>query len=288
MTYIIAGTRLQLSSFVDRLTHAAQANRSLLCVGLDPDPDLMADPDVVGFNRAIIDATSDLVCAYKPNMGFYEALGLDGLRSLEKTVEYIREVAPSIVVIGDAKRGDIASSSVMYARAMFDVWGFDAATVNGYGGGESLTPFFERTNCGVLVWCRSSNPGAGELQDVSVGACGNDRHFYEQVAERAVAWNQHGNVGVVVGATYPEQLSKVRSICRDMPILLPGVGAQAGEMESAVRVGVDRHGRNLIVSSSRSVLYASKRSDFAAAARDAAADLRDAINYTLEQCGLDW
>ena len=147
---------VRMNSFRDRLARAVDANRSLLCVGLDPDPALMAIPDVAEFNRAIVDATKDLVCAYKPNMSFYEALGADGLRALEETIDHIRKSAPSAVVISDAKRGDIASSSAKYARALFDVWGFDAATVNPYAGGDSIAPFLEYGDRGVFVLCQGT------------------------------------------------------------------------------------------------------------------------------------
>ena len=275
-----------MDSFRDRLTRAFEANRSLLCVGLDPDPALMAIPDVDAFNRAIVDATSDLVCAYKPNLGFYEALGADGLRALWDTIDHIRRAAPSAIILADAKRGDIASSSVKYARALFDVWGFDAATVNPYQGGDSLAPFLEYGDRGVFVLCRTSNRGAGELQDLPVDGVNGARPLYEVVAERASAWNGRGNVGLVVGATYPEQLRRVRALCPDMPVLLPGVGAQEGELRASVNAGVDGNGRGLIVSSSRSVLYASSGNDFAEAARAAAERLRDEIDDILEQDGL--
>ena len=272
-----------MDSFCERLSRAVDANRSLLCVGLDPDPALLPTPDAAGFNRAIVDATKDLVCGYKPNLSFYEALGVDGLRALGETLDHIRKSAPAAVVIGDAKRGDIASSNAMYARSLFDVWGFDAATVNAYTGGESLAPFLEYGDRGVFVLCRSSNPGAGDLQDLQVAG---GRQVYEVVAERAAAWNGRGNVGLVVGATYPDQLSRVRTLCPGLPVLLPGVGAQRGELRAAVRAGVDPSGRGLIVSSSRGILYASAGRDFAAAARGAAERLRNEINDTLEQDGM--
>ena len=275
-----------MDSFRDRLTRAFDANRSLLCVGLDPDPALMAVPDIAAFNRAIVDATSDLVCAYKPNLSFYEALGAEGLRALWDTIDHIRSAAPSAIILADAKRGDIASSSAKYARALFDVWGFDAATVNPYAGGDSLAPFLEYGDRGVFVLCRTSNRGAGDLQDLPVDGVNGARPLYEVVAERASAWNERGNVGLVVGATYPEQLRRVRALCPGMPVLLPGVGAQEGELRASVDAGVDGYGRGLIVSSSRSVLYASSGNDFAEAARAAAGRLRDEINDILERDGL--
>ena len=275
--------------FVERLLSASQANSSLVCVGLDPDPALMPIADVAAFNRAIVDSTNDLVCAYKPNLAFYEALGVPGLEALAATVAHIKEVAPDVVVIGDAKRGDIDSSSRRYAKALFEVWGFDAATVNGYGGRDAIEPFLEYESKGVFVWCRSSNPGAGELQDLRLSSGGTAMPLYEWVAVRAAEWNSRGNVGLVVGATYPDELGVVRARCPDMPILLPGAGAQQGDLKTSITAGADSAGRNLIVSASRSVLYASRdQTGFAPAARDAAANLRDRINRMLEEEGKGW
>ncbi len=278
-----------MSEFVQRLLAASETNRTLLCVGLDPDPSLMAIKDVASFNKAIVDATGDLVCAYKPNMAFYEALGLPGLAALEATISYIRAEAPGVVVVSDAKRGDVGHANQHYARALFDVWGFDAATVNAWGGGEALEPFLEYTNKGVFVWCRSSNPGAGEFQDLGVSSGGSKRRFFEMVAQRAGDWNRRGNVGLVVGATYPMDLEVVRALCPSMPILVPAVGAQGGDLTASVAAGIDTAGRNLIVSSSRSIIYASRdRADFAQAARRVAEDLRARINGTLQQKGKGW
>ena len=279
-----------LLSFVQRLGAAARANRSLLCVGLDPDPARMAVDDVTQFNKTIVDATKDLVCAYKPNLPFYEALGLPGLEALKETVGYIRAKAPDVVIVGDGKRGDIASTNVHYARALFEVWGFDAATVNCYGGGESLEPFLGYQDKGVFVWCRSSNEGAREFQDLKVSAGpGPNPPMYEWVATRSKEWDRGGNVGLVVGATYPKELEMVRSICPDQPILVPAVGAQAGDLSTAVSGGMDAAGRNVIISSSRSVLYASNDPKmFGEAARKSAIALRDNINGSLEEQGKGW
>ena len=278
-----------MKKFVDRLWEASRANRSLVCVGLDPDPDLMAIPSVLEFNRAIVDATQDLVCAYKPNLPFYEALGREGIEALEKTVSYIRERAPGVVIVGDGKRGDIASTNVKYAKAMFETWGFDAATVNAYGGGETLEPFLDYPERGVFVWCRSSNPGAAELQDLRLGPENHSMALYEWMAQRASAWNSRGNVGLVVGATYPEQLRIVRAHCPGMPILVPGVGAQAGDLQGSVKQGLDAGPLNILVSSSRGITYASRDEEhFAQAAREAAGRLKDSINRILTQEGRGW
>ncbi|HXH21041.1 MAG TPA: orotidine-5'-phosphate decarboxylase [Dehalococcoidia bacterium] len=261
--------------FLEKLEAAVERNDSLLCVGLDPDPALMAIEDVAAFNRAIIEATSDLVCCYKPNLAFYEALGGEGWDALRATMA---AVPAHIPVIADAKRGDIGNTAAAYARAIFDVLGADAMTVNCYGGRDSMEPFLEREDRGVLVWCRSSNPGAGDLQDLEVSFGPDRQPLWQVVALRARAWNTRGNVGLVVGATYPVQLAQARALCPDMPVLVPGVGAQEGAVGEAVRAGLDARGRGIIVSASRGVTYASRGRDFAEAAREAALKLRDEIN----------
>ncbi|TEU03291.1 MAG: orotidine-5'-phosphate decarboxylase [Dehalococcoidia bacterium] len=270
-------------NFLEKLLNAARTNRSLLCIGLDPDPELMPWGDVAEFNRAIVDATLDLVCAYKPNLAFYEALGIDGLKALEKTVDYIPADIP---VIGDAKRGDIGNTARAYARALFETLGFDAATVNPYLGYDSLEPFIEYREKGVFILCRTSNAGSAHFQDLllyekSAKAGEGVKALFEVVAQRAREWNTFGNVGLVVGATYPEELRRVRELCPQMPLLIPGIGAQGGDLASAVRYGVDAQGEKAIISSSRQIIYASKGKDFAEAARGAALKLRDEINRYL-------
>lgn len=278
-----------MTTFPERLRAASEAKRSLVCVGLDPDPDLMAVPDVAVFNAAIVDATKDLVCAYKPNLSFYEALGIDGLRALEKTIRHVRDTAPHAVVLGDAKRGDIASTNVRYASALFDVWGFDAATVNGYAGGESLQPFFDYKDRGVFVWCRSSNEGSREFQDLSLTDGRETSALYEWMARRAVEWNTTGNLGLVVGGTYPQELARVRAVAPGVPILVPGVGAQSGELDASVRSGLDHDAPNILINSSRGITYASQdKSDFEQVAREAAENLRKRINRILTGEGMAW
>jgi orotidine-5'-phosphate decarboxylase len=263
-------------NFVEKLLKAACANKSLLCIGLDPDPALMpAGVGIVEFNRAIIEATSDLVCAYKPNLAFYETLGAEGFDVLKDTIACI---PPSIPTIGDAKRGDIGNTARAYAKSLFEMFGFDAATVNPMMGFDSLEPFIEYRDRGVFILCRTSNPGSADLQDQLLAS----GPMYELIAELARGWNKYGNIGLVVGATYAEEISRVRAICPDMPLLIPGVGAQSGDLASAVRYGVDSRREKAIISSSRQVIYASKGKDFAAAARDAASRLRDEINRYLE------
>ena len=276
-------------TFNAKLRAACEKNETLLCVGLDPDPALMATPDIRELNRSIVDATRDLVCAYKPNLAFYESAGSTGIDALADTVSYIHDSAPGVIVLADAKRGDIGSTNVHYARALFETWGFDAATVNGYTGGEALQPFLDYPDKGVFVLCRSSNPGAGELQDLEVAPAGEAMALYQWIASRARDWSSDGNIGMVVGATYPEELAEVRRLCPDMPILAPAVGAQAGDLEASVSAGVDSDGRNLVISSSRSVTYASRgKKDYASAARAAAERLRDDINRVLRENGTPW
>ncbi len=257
--------------FVDKLLNASRKNKSWLCIGLDPDPELMPAVDVLQFNKAIIEATSDLVCAYKPNLAFYEALGTEGLATLEKTVKYIPGDIP---VIGDAKRGDIGNTARAYAKALFSVLGFDAATVNPYLGFDSIEPFINYQDKGVFILCRTSNRGATDFQDLLT----NGLPLYEAVAQKAKEWDIHGNIGLVVGATYPEELKKVRSICPEMPLLIPGIGAQRGDLASAVGYGVDARGEKAIINVSRQILYASKEKDFAQAARNIAEKIRQQIN----------
>ena len=278
-----------MATFTDRLDAACAANQSLVCVGLDPDPALMPIEDVFAFNKSIVDATHDLVCAYKPNIAFYEALGLPGLRALEQTIQHIRDVAPGVIILVDAKRGDVGNTAAAYARALFEVWGFDAATVSPYLGGDSLDPFLEYRDRGVFILCRTSNPGAGDLQDTMVASNGDShRPLYQVVALRAGEWNRYGNVGLVVGATYPSELEQVRSLCPEMPFLIPGIGSQEGELEQAVRRGVDGKGRRAVLNSSRGIIYASSGRDFAEAARRATLSLRDAINSILTSEGRGW
>ena len=265
-----------MPTFREKLTAAAKKNESLVCVGLDPDPALMPVEDVAEFNAAIIEATADLVCCYKPNIAFYEALGIPGLEALRRTLECIPRGVP---VICDAKRGDIGSTAKAYATALFERWGFDAATVNPYLGRDSVEPFLEYSDRGVLVLCHTSGPGSVDFQDLQVERDGYKRPLFEEVALRAHQWNERGNAGLVLGATFPQQMETARRLCPDMVILAPGVGAQGGDLEATVSAGVDADGGGLIVNSSRGILYASRsRDDFADAARRAADELRQAIN----------
>ena len=278
-----------MTTFTQHLDAICDTNQTLLCVGLDPDPTLLPIKDVAEFNKAIVDATHDLVCAYKPNIAFYEALGLPGLEALQKTVQHIRDVNPSIIILIDAKRGDIGNTSAAYAKALFEVWDFDAATVSPYLGSDGLQPFLEYKNKGVFILCRTSNPGAKDFQDLVVvpkESRENARPLYEMVAISALEWNKSGNVGLVLGATYPEELKAVRDICPDLPFLIPGVGSQGGQLEQAVQLGVNALGRRALINSSRGVIYASTGVDFQEAARSAASNLRDSMNNALRLEGL--
>ncbi|MEO8970548.1 MAG: orotidine-5'-phosphate decarboxylase [Ktedonobacteraceae bacterium] len=271
--------------FITKLEQCWQRD-SLVCIGLDPDyaqlpasikQDKSVEEALFVFNREIIDATHDLVCAYKPNAAFYEAQGNNGLQAMIRTVQYIHDTYPHIPVILDAKRGDIGSTNLGYVAAAFDIIGADAITVHPYLGKEALAPFLARKEKGIIVLAKTSNPGASEFQDLSVG---NDGEPLFQVVARHVAqiWNANRNCAVVVGATYPEDLRKVRAVIGDMPVLIPGIGVQGGEVAATVQAGKDSRGRGMIISASRSILYASKGSDFAQAARKAAGQLRAEIN----------
>jgi len=266
-------------NFIEKLTRIAQKNKSLLCIGLDPDPELM--PEKIGifeYNKAIIDATADLVCAYKPNIAFYEALGNEGLDALKHTVDYIPGAIPVIV---DAKRGDIGNTSAAYARAIFYHFGFDATTVNPYLGFDSIEPFIQYRDKGVFILCRTSNTGSTDFQTLRCEVENGYRSLFEIVALRANQWNTHGNIGLVVGATYPEELRLIRQSHPDMPLLIPGIGAQGGDLDLTVRYGVDALGEKAIINSSRQIIYASQGEDFAEAARRAASTLQDQINHCL-------
>ncbi|HWZ64411.1 MAG TPA: orotidine-5'-phosphate decarboxylase [Steroidobacteraceae bacterium] len=272
-----------MSAFTQRLKRAWEKNDSLLCVGLDPEierlPEALAavPAPIFQFNKAVIDATADLVCAYKPQFAHYAACEAED--QLERTIDYIHRTYPDIPVILDGKRGDVGHTAERYAAEAFERYAADAVTVNPYLGGDSLEPFLRHADKGVFVLCRTSNPGARDLQDLEVGA----RRVYHVVAELAAQrWNRNGNCALVVGATYPRELAEVRRIVGDMPLLLPGVGAQGADVAQAVTGGQTPAGTGLLISSSRAILYGSGSgragADFAAAARTAAQALRAQIN----------
>jgi orotidine-5'-phosphate decarboxylase len=267
-------------SFQERLRAAARANDSWLCVGLDPDP-ARVPAELAGrepaewlplFLQGIVDATRDLVCCFKPNIAFFEAFGVPGQIALRQV---LRGIPRDIPVLVDAKRGDIGSTAEAYARALFDELGADAVTVSPYLGGDALAPFFAYPDRGVFVLCKTSNPGSGELQNLTLA---DGDPLYVHVARRALTWDQHGTLGLVVGATYPSEVEAVRQAAPSVPFLVPGVGAQAGDLERAVQAGLDERGEGTIVNASRTITYASSGSDWQSAARAEAERLRSAIN----------
>lgn len=291
-----------------QLLEARWARGNFVCVGLDSELGKIPasvhqkvagsiSDAVVAFNRAIVDATKAIVCAYKPNGAFYEALGTSGIKALLETILYIHEVAPDVPVILDAKRADIGNTNAGYVKAAFDFLQADAITVHPYLGKEALLPFLARADKGIIVLCRTSNPGAGEFQDLPVpnpmvkpfkaGDAGVDITpgiipLYQRVAYNvAHDWNTSGNCAIVVGATYPEELAKVRGLVGDMPILIPGIGAQGGDLEKTVKAGKDSRGRGMIINSSRGIIFASAGEDFAEAARRETLKLHDAIRQCL-------
>lgn len=263
--------------FLDQLDRSWAASGSLLCVGLDPDPARFPAPldrghdAVLRFCKEIVDATADLVCAFKPQIAYFASQREEG--ALEQLCAYIRETYPDVTLILDAKRGDIGSTAEHYAREAFGRYGAHAVTVNPYLGGDSVEPFFAHGG-GVIALCRTSNPGGDDLQSLDCGG----RPLFVRVAEMVTReWSRHGDCGLVVGATYPEELRIVRETAGELPILVPGVGAQGGDPRAAVEAGATRDGRGLIVNSSRAIIYASGGDDFAEAARTAALEARRAV-----------
>ena len=254
------------------LLEAQWDQQKFLCVGLDPSLDKIPEAvqrantreTLIAFNHDLINATKDVVCAYKPNTAFYEAYGDEGWAALRETIEYVHEQARDVPVILDAKRADIGSTNEGYVTASFGHMRADAITVQPYLGSEALAPFLAQKDKGIIVLCRTSNTGSGELQDMIV----DGEPLFMRVAQLvAGTWNKNNNCALVVGATYPEELRKVRAAVGDLPILIPGVGAQGGDLEETVRAGRDKSGRGFIISASRSIIYASSGPDFAKAAR---------------------
>lgn len=264
-------------NFSRHLRSIQQASGSLLCIGLDTDvrriPRTLAGSvdAATEFNRRIVDATHDLVCAYKLNLAFYESMGDDGARCLRAT---LAEIPGTVITIGDAKRGDIGNSADAYARSLFEDFAFTATTVSPYMGEDSVLPFLRDGERGAFILAVTSNPGARDFQYLKV----RGRPLYEHVIAKTRRWNSRKNCGLVVGATRPKDLRRVRELAGEMPILIPGIGAQGGDLRSAVRFGCDKHGEMALINASRSVIYASAGSDFAGAARKEAIKLREEIN----------
>lgn len=259
---------------------AAWAERnSLLCVGLDPDPakfpaHLQGRPDAIfSFCREIVDATADLVCAFKPQIAYFAAQRAED--QLEQLIAHIHDKHPGVPVILDAKRGDIGSTAEQYAAEAFDRFKADAITINPYMGRDSAEPYLARADKGVIILCRTSNPGGSDLQFLEVGG----EKLYERVARLVSSeWNANGNCALVVGATFPAEIARVRQIVGDLPLLVPGIGAQGGDVEATLNAGRTANGTGLMINSSRAILYAGKGEDFAAKARQAAIETRDLIN----------
>ncbi|NYE28217.1 orotidine-5'-phosphate decarboxylase [Rhodanobacter sp. K2T2] len=271
-------------NFMQSLQLAWVRNDSLVCVGLDPEPTkfptaFRGKPDAIfDFCRAIVDATADLACAFKPQIAHFAALRAED--ALERLIAHIHARHPGVPVILDAKRGDIGSTAQHYATEAFDRYGADAVTLNPYLGRDSAQPFLDRADKGVILLCHTSNPGAADLQDLSVlDADGIAKPLYQHVAQIiARDWNTNGNCALVTGATWPKQLAEVRALIGDMPLLVPGIGAQGGDVEAVVRYGQTADHTGLMINSSRAILYASSGEDFAEAARAATQELRESIN----------
>ena len=260
------------ASALAKLEARIMATASLLCVGLDSAHDRLParfdreNHPQFAFNRSIIEQTLPYAAAYKPNLAFYEARGAAGWNDLAKTMELLRSMAPDVFTIADAKRADIGSTNAGYVTGLFDELGFDAITVQPYLGAEALGPFLDREDKACIVLCRTSNPGAGELQDLDV----NGAPLWEVVATKVRdEWNAQGNCMLVVGATYPQELARARELCPDLPFLVPGVGAQGGDVESVVDAGLDARGGGLLINASRSIIFADDPGAEARALRDA-------------------
>ena len=265
--------------FVQKLAAACRQNNSILCIGLDPDPEKMPEGvDLLTFNRTIINGTKDLVCAYKPNIAFYEAMGAEGLEALRKTCEHIPEHIPVII---DAKRGDIGNTAKAYAKAIFEGYRCEAVTVSPYLGRDSLEPFMAYEDKALFVLCRTSNAGAADFQSRAVKTDDGEKPLFEVVAAKVNEWNGAENLGLVVGATFPDELKTIRRAYPTMPLLIPGVGTQGGKLSDVCALGVDKRRERTIINVSRQVLYSSSKADWAQAARNAALALWNDANFYL-------
>lgn len=270
--------------FYEKLENIWKKNNSLICVGLDPDlkkiPKAILNEKypIFEFNRRIIDSTADFVCSYKPQIAYYSAYGAEN--QLELTIKYLKDKYPEIPVILDAKRGDIGSTAEMYVKEVFNRYQADAVTVNPFMGGDTLKPFLDREDKGVVILCKTSNPGSDEIQGVK----NNNLYIYEEIAKRAQnSWNYNNNIVLVVGATYPEEMEKIRKIAHGLPFLVPGIGAQGGDPEKVIKNGIRDDNYGLIISSSRGIIYAGMRynisgEDFDLYAGEAAKKLKNLIN----------
>lgn len=271
------------------MLRAKWAEEKFVCVGLDTDlekipPDLRfpgITETMYGYNSAIVNATKDLVCAYKPNLAFYLHRGVSGIQALIETVAYIRNTAPDVPVILDAKFADIGNTNKGYAGFAYDTCGADAVTLHPYLGQEALKPFLDRKDKGCIILCRTSNPGGGEFQDLEIrhDQCQDMHQLFRDLANRVARyWNQNGNCCLVAGATYPDELALIRKVAGEIPLLIPGIGKQGGDLEKTVRAGMDLRGQGMIINSSRGIIFASSGEDFAVRAREETQKLHDEIN----------
>jgi orotidine-5'-phosphate decarboxylase len=276
-------------SFTTRLNSIQERHRSLLCVGLDPEParfpgSMKGDASsIFDFCAAIVEATKDLVCAYKPQIAYFHANRAED--QLERLMMHIRRAAPEVPVVLDAKRGDIGSTAEQYAREAFERYQADALTLSPYMGFDSIEPYLKYRDKGLFILCRTSNPGGSDVQflDVpsagSVGSAGPSRKVFEHIATLCAGpWNTNEQLGLVVGATFPQEVARVRELAPTLPLLIPGIGAQGGDLVATVKAGRDANGRGMLINSSRAILYASSGEDFRSAARAEALRTRDAIN----------
>ena len=266
-------------TFIDKLQARWQGANSLLCVGLDPDPTrfpghLRGREDAIfAFCAAIADATAPYACAFKPQIAYFASAGAED--QLESLLAHLRQTHPQIPVVLDAKRGDIGATAEHYAREVFERYRADAVTLSPFMGHDSIEPFLAHAGRGIFVLCRTSNPGGDDLQMLDVGG----ERLYERVARLAAGrWNRSGQLGLVVGATYPAELARVRAIVGDLPLLVPGIGAQGGDVQASVQAGQTGTGSGMLINSSRAILYASPGEDFAQAAAAVAQRTRDEIN----------
>ncbi|HQR22088.1 MAG TPA: orotidine-5'-phosphate decarboxylase [Burkholderiaceae bacterium] len=268
-----------MTTFRERLAARWHAADSLLCVGLDPDPARFplhlrtGDDAIFEFCREIIDATADLVCAFKPQIAYFAAARAES--QLERLIAHVHRAHPQVPVILDFKRGDIGATAELYAREAFDRYQADAVTLSPYMGPDSIEPFLARADRGAFLLCRTSNRGGDDLQMLDTGGM----PLYQRVAQLAAGpWNSSGQLGLVLGATYPAELAAVRRLVGDLPLLVPGIGAQGGDVEASVKAGRTADGTGMVINSSRAILYAGNGTDFAERARAAARATRDEIN----------
>ena len=276
-----------MQTMFEMLDAAAAKMNSRVCVGLDPTPDRVPISDIGAFNRSIVDATKDLASAFKLQFAYYEAMGVKGMIILEKTIQYIRKVAPNHVIIGDGKRGDILMTATAYATAMFEVWDVDIATIYAYQGSDTVEPFLQYPGRGVYIVCRTTNPSSRDIQDLIVDGTDGKTQVFDRVADLADRWGGTENVGLVVGATFPDDLRTLRSRHPNPHFLIPGVGAQGGEAGECARAAANDQGGGFVINSSRGIIYASRNpGDFDYEAGRAAELLRNQINDALKPDGL--